>query len=247
MLVVFGACLIYEETTEGFKWLFEKFVECMKKHPKIIFTDQCLAIGAGIRAVFPNTFYELCTFHIFKNAKDKIKKGMNEGMMSALCNLMFDVDDEDDFNKCWESTINKHYPGKGPYGHPWLAFIYKFRHQWSSAWVNNHFTCGMRSSQLSESFNSNLRIFLNMKCNLHQLFTQFNHLLDSKRAYELHLDFNALNSIASARYTSHPHVEQASKVRTTLECFMFTHYYFIHNIIPFINHNYLFHFITVLH
>ncbi|CAN1337728.1 Protein FAR-RED IMPAIRED RESPONSE 1 [Linum perenne] len=143
-LVVFGACLIYEETIVGFKWLFKKFLECMKnKHPKIIFTDQCSAIAAGIRAVFPNTFHGLYTFHIFENAKENIKKGMKEGMMPALCNLMFDVDDEDGFNKCWESTINKHYPEKGPHGDPWLAFIYKFRYQWSSTWVNNHFTCGM--------------------------------------------------------------------------------------------------------
>ncbi|CAN1352426.1 Protein FAR1-RELATED SEQUENCE 5 [Linum perenne] len=111
-----------------------------KKHPKTIFTHQCPAIAAGIRAVFPNTFHGLCTFHIFENAKDKIKKGTKEGMMSTLCNLMFDVDDEDGFDKCWESVINKHYPGKGPYGHPWFAFIYKFCHQWSSTWVNNHFT-----------------------------------------------------------------------------------------------------------
>ncbi|CAN1295019.1 Protein FAR1-RELATED SEQUENCE 5 [Linum perenne] len=212
-LVVFGACLIFEETTEGFKWLFENFLECMKKkHPTTIFTDQCPAIAAGIRAVFPNTFHGLCTFHILENAKDKIKKGMKEGMMSSLCNLMFDVDDEAGFNKCWESTISKHFPGKGPYGHPWLAFMYKFRHQWSSAWVNNNFTCGMQSSQLSESFNSNLKIFLNTKCNLHQFFTQFNRLLESKRADELQLDFNALNSVSPARYTVHPHVHQAFKV-----------------------------------
>ncbi|CAN1336814.1 Protein FAR1-RELATED SEQUENCE 5, partial [Linum perenne] len=133
-LVVFGACLIFEETTGGFKWLFKKFIECMKKkHPTTIFTDQCPAIAAGIRAVFPHTFHGLCTFHILENAKDMIKKGMKEGMMSSLCNLMFDGDDEAGFNKCWESTISKHFPGKGPYGHPWLAFIYKFRHQWSSA------------------------------------------------------------------------------------------------------------------
>ncbi|CAN1120253.1 hypothetical protein LINPERHAP2_LOCUS96 [Linum perenne] len=43
---------MYEETTEGFKWVFNTFLECMKnKHPRTIFTDQCPAIAAGIRSV----------------------------------------------------------------------------------------------------------------------------------------------------------------------------------------------------
>ncbi|CAN1302048.1 Protein FAR1-RELATED SEQUENCE 5 [Linum perenne] len=159
---------MYEETTVGFKWLFETFIACMKgKPPQTIFTDQCPAIVAAIRLVLPDMYHGLCTFHIFTNAKDKLKTSKYDGILSDLQNLMYNVDDEASFAIYWESTVNKHFPGEGPFGHPWLQFIYKFRHQWSSAWVNNNSTCGMWSSQLSETLNSNLRNFLGTKCNLH--------------------------------------------------------------------------------
>ncbi|CAN1227688.1 Protein FAR1-RELATED SEQUENCE 5 [Linum perenne] len=32
-LVIFAGCLMYEETTVGFKWLFETFIACMKGKP----------------------------------------------------------------------------------------------------------------------------------------------------------------------------------------------------------------------
>ncbi|CAN1781803.1 Protein FAR-RED IMPAIRED RESPONSE 1, partial [Linum perenne] len=136
---------------------------------------------------------------------------MYEGILSDLQNLMYNVDDEATFDRYWKLTIEKHFPGKGEFGHPWLQFIHKFRQQWSSAWVNNHFTCGMRSSQLSETLNSNLRKFLDTKCNLHQFFTQFNRLLQGKRADELQMDYHSKIAQAPSRYIKHPHIEQASK------------------------------------
>ncbi|CAN1838071.1 Protein FAR1-RELATED SEQUENCE 5, partial [Linum perenne] len=209
-LVIFAGCLMFEETTRGFMWVFETFLACMKnKHPETIFTDQCPAIAAAIRIVLPNTYHGLCTFHIFTNAKDRLKTSMYEGILSDLQNLMYNVDDEATFDRYWKLTIEKHFPGKGEFGHPWLQFIHKFRQQWSSAWVNNHFTCGMRSSQLSETLNSNLRKFLDTKCNLHQFFTQFNRLLQGKRADELQMDYHSKIAQAPSRYIKHPHIEQA--------------------------------------
>ncbi|CAN1840948.1 Protein FAR1-RELATED SEQUENCE 5, partial [Linum perenne] len=56
-LVIFAGCLMFEETTRGFMWVFETFLACMKnKHPETIFTDQCPAIAAAIRIVLPNTY-----------------------------------------------------------------------------------------------------------------------------------------------------------------------------------------------
>ncbi|CAN1764876.1 Protein FAR1-RELATED SEQUENCE 7 [Linum perenne] len=72
-LIVLGAALLFEETAERFEWLFETLLECMQsKHPHSIFTDQCLAIAAGIRSIFPSTFHGLCTFHIRENSSHKM-------------------------------------------------------------------------------------------------------------------------------------------------------------------------------
>ncbi|CAN1128577.1 Protein FAR1-RELATED SEQUENCE 3 [Linum perenne] len=133
---------MYEETTEGFKWVFNTFLECMKnKHPRTIFTDQCPAIAAGTRSVMSNTFHGLCIFHINENAKEKLKgKAAKDGIITDLNFLMKWVDTKDEFESWWQGMISKYYPGTLPHGHPWLVYIHKFRHQWSSVWVNNKYT-----------------------------------------------------------------------------------------------------------
>jgi zinc finger SWIM domain-containing protein 3 len=38
--VIFGAALLYDETTESFKWLFETFLQALnQKVPQTVFTD----------------------------------------------------------------------------------------------------------------------------------------------------------------------------------------------------------------
>jgi zinc finger SWIM domain-containing protein 3 len=51
--VVFRACLMYDETFESFKWLFDTFVRAHNsKQPKTIYTDQDYAMAKAIKAVF---------------------------------------------------------------------------------------------------------------------------------------------------------------------------------------------------
>ncbi|CAN0915253.1 Protein FAR-RED IMPAIRED RESPONSE 1 [Linum grandiflorum] len=129
-LIVLGTYLLYEETTEGFKWLFTTFLECMKgKKPKTIFTDQCPAIAGGIRIVMSETFHGLCTFHINENAKDKFRKASQNGIVKDLSHLMFGVDNEAEFDQHWDMMLQKHFTDKLPEGHSWLTYIRKFRHQ----------------------------------------------------------------------------------------------------------------------
>ncbi|CAN1126516.1 Protein FAR1-RELATED SEQUENCE 5 [Linum perenne] len=55
-LVIFGAALLYDETSATFEWLFSTFKKCMNgNEPTTIFTDQCAAIKAGITSVFPES------------------------------------------------------------------------------------------------------------------------------------------------------------------------------------------------
>ncbi|CAN0875542.1 Protein FAR1-RELATED SEQUENCE 5 [Linum grandiflorum] len=215
-LVVFGAVLMFEETSEGFEWVFNTFLKCMQnKRPKSIFTDQCPAIANGIKKVLslPDTFHGLCTFHINENAQKKLGRSLaNDKFMSELQFLMKDVDNEEQFDTAWSAMIEACFPNSAPNGHPWLSYIHKFRRQWSSAWVKDHFTCGMRSSQLSESLNSNLRGYLQSKDNLHTFFTRFQDMLDDKREFELWKDYKTSIQQPVNRYPTNPIVSKAAEV-----------------------------------
>ncbi|CAN1322257.1 Protein FAR1-RELATED SEQUENCE 8 [Linum perenne] len=124
-MTVFGAALMYEETTQGFMWLFNAFLKCMKKKsPKTIFTDQCKAITAGIRVTMPDTFHGLCTFHLNENAAEKFKNfERRDELKKDLQYLMFGVVNEDQFYHHWKALVDEYSQGKVlKVIHGWLAY-----------------------------------------------------------------------------------------------------------------------------
>ena len=92
-----------------------RFLEAMSsKAPKIIFTDQDVAMAKAIPIVMPNTKHRLCTWHLMQNAlrhansifKDKAVK--DKGMKSVLSTFMYDIEDEEEFTLKWEEMLDKY-------------------------------------------------------------------------------------------------------------------------------------------
>ncbi|CAL1395447.1 unnamed protein product [Linum trigynum] len=212
---VFGAALLYDETSATFDWLFKQFLICMNgKEPGAVFTDQAAAIAAGIRTALPHTYHGLCTFHITMNAKSN---GLWwSPFLEELSFLMYDLETEDEFDYYWkkmlENCFNEEEEEEGKKLtskiEAWLQNLHKVRSKWSSAWLKDHFACGMRSSQLSESCNSHLRKYLQSKLTLWEFFIQFNNLLEAKRHKELRSDYEALNTIPYLVFTNSEVLQQ---------------------------------------
>ena len=77
--MVFGAVLMYDETFESFKWLFETFLKAHNgKQPKIIYTDQDAAMGKTVKEVFLEAWHGLCTFHIMQNVVKHLAEADDE-------------------------------------------------------------------------------------------------------------------------------------------------------------------------
>ncbi|XP_028053168.1 protein FAR1-RELATED SEQUENCE 5-like [Camellia sinensis] len=97
--IIFGAALMCDETADSFIWLFRRFLEAMSsKAPKIIFTDQDVAMAKAIPIVMPNTKCHLCTGHLMQNAlrhANSIFK--DKGVKSVLSKFMYDIEDEEEF------------------------------------------------------------------------------------------------------------------------------------------------------
>ncbi|KAL0462186.1 UNVERIFIED_CONTAM: protein FAR1-RELATED SEQUENCE 5 [Sesamum latifolium] len=67
--IIFGAALLYDETTSTFIWLFDTFARAMsEKQPKTVFTDQDAAMAKALTMTWPNTCHRLCIWHIYQNA-----------------------------------------------------------------------------------------------------------------------------------------------------------------------------------
>ncbi|KFK36227.1 hypothetical protein AALP_AA4G094500 [Arabis alpina] len=79
-IVVFGAALVYDETTDSYKWLFKTFLGAMsEKQPKTILTDQSAAMANAI-----------------------MKFATNFGK------CLYDHEEEEDWLLAWNNMLNKH-------------------------------------------------------------------------------------------------------------------------------------------
>jgi len=151
--VLFGCAFLMDETVESFIWLFEAFLKYMgNKAPKTMFTDQDQVMAKVIRTVFPNTQHRLCTWHIMKNANENIphlyrNSGFRDKYFLAL---MYRCRSEDEFESIWKEMEEKW----NTEDNSWLRRLYGLRHKWSLAFGRDIFTCGIRSSQRSESTNN---------------------------------------------------------------------------------------------
>jgi zinc finger SWIM domain-containing protein 3 len=100
--VVFGAALLYDETTESYKWLFETFLEAHKqKRPQTVFTDQDQAMGKALVEVMPGTYHGLCTWHLMQNAIKHLANFMKgeSHFFSDLKKCIYGYEDEEQFEE----------------------------------------------------------------------------------------------------------------------------------------------------
>uniref|UniRef100_A0A7N0UF56 SWIM-type domain-containing protein n=1 Tax=Kalanchoe fedtschenkoi TaxID=63787 RepID=A0A7N0UF56_KALFE len=154
--VIFGAAILYDETAASFEWLFQSFLNChSQKRPKTIFTDQDPAMAKAICSVMQGTYHGLCTFHIMLNGIRHLGNLMKGGssFLTHFQECMYNYSSEEAFENAWLSMVSKYYVQ----GNKWLLSIYKIKEKWASCYMKNVHSLGMRSTQLSESCNAELK------------------------------------------------------------------------------------------
>ena len=103
--VIFGVALLYDETIDTFQWLFEAM---FGKKPNIIFTNQDPAMAKAISLVMPNTYHQLCKWHLMQNAL----KGVNH-LLRGDDEFRSDLDacfkiweEEEEFLSAWDAILH---------------------------------------------------------------------------------------------------------------------------------------------
>ncbi|KAK3212080.1 hypothetical protein Dsin_016786 [Dipteronia sinensis] len=178
--VIFGAALMYDETVDLFIWLLETFLQAMsEKTPKTILTDQDAAMTKAISHVMPNTYHRLCTWHMMQNALKYVNvvfRGPG-GVKSILSKFIDDIEEENQFLIAWNEMLEKY----NAQNNNWLKSIFNIREKWAYAYVRHVWSTGMKSMQLSESFNANLKDYLKSDLNVEQFFMHFGRVVNDKR------------------------------------------------------------------
>lgn len=91
--ILLGVCLISNEDTETFTWLFETWLNCIDgKALKAIITDQNRAIKNAIAIIFPDSRHRFCLRHILKKVFEQLSShsAFNTGLKSQLLKYVYD-------------------------------------------------------------------------------------------------------------------------------------------------------------
>ncbi|XP_056862279.1 protein FAR1-RELATED SEQUENCE 5-like [Raphanus sativus] len=192
-VVVFGDALLYDETTESFKWLFETFLGAMSgKQPKTIITDQSAAMANAIVNVFPETKHSLCVWHIYINAAKNLSRVFHGSDQFAMDfgKCVYEHEEEEDWLLAWNDMLSKHKLTENK----WLENLFEVKEKWAMVYGRHTFTADMVSTQRSESINSILKGYLKRSFDLLTFFKHYERVLDDRRYKELVADFGMMHT-----------------------------------------------------
>ncbi|XP_057473394.1 protein FAR1-RELATED SEQUENCE 5-like isoform X2 [Actinidia eriantha] len=188
-VVIFGAGLMYDETIDSFKWLFQTFIEAMSgKKPKAILTYQDATIIQAIDSVLPETNHRVCVWQMYQDALEHLSHVTKDADSFAndLRSCIFDHEDEDDFINAWDAMIDKFTLQQND----WLRWMFREKEKWAVIYGKNTFFIDMKSTHLGEDLSNNLREYLIADVDVLQFFMRFESMVNEQRFKELEANYD---------------------------------------------------------
>jgi zinc finger SWIM domain-containing protein 3 len=212
--IIFGCALLYDETAESFKWLFETFLHAHgNKKPQTLFTDQDRAMAKALAEVMPETRHGLCTWHLMQNGLKNLgpkllKRGTH--FMSGFAKCMYEYDQEVKFEAAWSKLVAEF----DVFEENWVKSMYALKEKWATCYMKEVITLGMRSTQLSESLNSNFKAYMKPNINIIQFFNHFESVVEEKRYNELVSEYESRHKLPKLRYNYSSILMQLAQIYT---------------------------------
>lgn len=128
-------------------------------------------------------------------------------ILSDFSACMYEYEDEATFEEAFNTMRSK--SGK----QTWLDSIYKLKEKWAECYMKNVFTLGMRSTQLSESLNSDLKRHFKSDFDIIRFLKHFERVVEYKRKKELQSEFESRKKLPRIKMRT-PMLIQASKLYT---------------------------------
>ncbi|XP_039686277.1 protein FAR1-RELATED SEQUENCE 5-like [Medicago truncatula] len=164
--------------------------------PKTILTDQDAAMAKAI------------SLNALRHVNHLYQKSSRFRLDFEACIDLHE--EESEFLNEWNSLLVDHNVLKDS----WLHSIFKLKEKWAWAYVQKTFTADMRSTQLSESFNADLKNHLKSDINLVQFFTHFKRAVNAKHNNELEAEYDSRHKLPKLKMKKARMLLQAVNVYT---------------------------------
>ncbi|XP_058202897.1 protein FAR1-RELATED SEQUENCE 5-like [Rhododendron vialii] len=141
--------------------------------PKMIITDQDLAMTKAIGVAFPNILHRYCMWHITNKFSEKISSLAYKEHYAGFKNCIWNSETPEQFEAGWVEVVNK----ANLSGNDWLQNLYKIRERWVPAYVRHIFSAYLTSSQRAEITHSFFKRYVSKENSLLDFVTQFERAL----------------------------------------------------------------------
>ncbi|XP_021826892.1 protein FAR1-RELATED SEQUENCE 5-like isoform X2 [Prunus avium] len=181
--VIFSAALLYDDTVQSYKWLFQTFLESMSgKKPKAIHTDQDAAIVEASNSVLPETDHRICTWQMCENALKHLNHMVKdtESFANDFKSCIYDQKDEDGFVYAWGNMLDNY----GLQQNDRLKWMFREREKWAVVYGRNTFFVDRKGSHLVESLFHDLRNYLYSDLDVLDFVKYFKRVVDEQRYKE---------------------------------------------------------------
>ena len=188
-MVIFGAALLYDETVESFKWLFQTFMEAMSgKKPKTILTDEDATITEAIDLILPGTPHRMCVWHVYQNALKQLNHMFvgSGSFINDLSSCFFEHEEEEDFINGWKAMLDVY----GLWENEWLHEIFECREKWAVVYGRHNFCADLKSALLRENFTVTLKKYLKSDSDVLPFFKHLGKVVNEWHYKELEANFD---------------------------------------------------------
>lgn len=185
--IIFGTALIYDDSVQSFRWLFETFKSAMSgKQPKTVLTDQSTELSDAISSVWPGTTHRFSLLHLYLTASKVLRDNFQASETFALdfSRWLYDYEEED-FISSWE-ILSEKYNLKD---NEWLNKLYEDRERWGSPYGRDTFCADIAATLRSDNTDTILKDLLKPEVDLQNFFNSYNKFLEEKRLAEQQADY----------------------------------------------------------
>ena len=193
----------------GLTYVFILIALCADTSPPAIITDQCGAIAAAVRTVFPEARHRFCIWHIMNKVHVGLPTKYWEHTLFELKICVFDSKTPAEFERNWQGFLDDFEF----HDNNWLRSIYAIRERWVPAFWRDCFSAGMASTQRSEGMNAFFDKYLTSRTTLKQFVKQYELAVRHKYEKEALSDFDCQHK-APQLISKYPFERQLSELYT---------------------------------
>lgn len=210
--IVFGAALLYDESSESFLWLFQTFLTAMSgKQPATILTDQSDEISMAIRSVFPNSVHRIGLHQICHGAPKHVNHVIcnHPQFLSDFKGCVYEQRSLASFDLKWKEMLSAY----NLEGNAWMKNIYARREKWAAIYCHDSFYADMMSAQSNEGRNSTFKKFRRKLC-LPEFIEEYEKCITSLLQNELEEDYKSRRTNPVPFFHDLPMLKTASESYT---------------------------------